>query len=167
MLFSSVTFIYYFLPILLLVYFFVSNKYKNLVLLIFSLIFYFLGEPKYIIFLLLSCVLNYYFGKRIESNKNKKIWLVVAVIYNVGQLFIFKYTDFFIENINTLFNSNINYLYLVMPIGISFYTFQALSYVIDIYYKKHESASSLVEFMTYISLFPQLIAGPIVRYIDI
>ena len=166
MLFSSISFLYYFLPILFLVYFLVKNKYKNLVLLLFSLIFYFLGEPKYIIVLLLSCIVNYYLGKLIEK-KNSKFYLTLAIIYNVGSLLIFKYTDFFIFNINSLFNLNIPYLYLIMPIGISFYTFQTLSYVIDIYRKKHKSASNLLDFMTYVSLFPQLIAGPIVRYSDI
>jgi len=167
MLFSSVTFIYYFLPIVLFVYFMVPNKYKNLILLIFSLLFYFLGEPKYIIILILSCILNYFFGNRISESKNKKLWLVIAIIYNVSQLLVFKYTDFFIENINNIFNNSINYLYLVMPIGISFFTFQALGYVIDIYRNKHKPASSLINFMMYISFFPQLIAGPIVRYIDV
>ena len=131
MLFSSVTFIYYFLPILLLIYFIVKDKYKNLVLLIFSLIFYFLGEPKYIFILILSCILNYIFGKKIYTSKNKKIWLIISLIYNIGQLLIFKYTDFFIENINNILNTNINYLYIIMPIGISFFTFQALGYIID------------------------------------
>ena len=155
MLFSSITFIYYFLPVLLLVYFIVPKKYKNLVLLIFSLIFYFLGEPKYIVILILSCLLNYYFGKKVSTDKNKKLWLIISVIYNVGQLLIFKYTDFFIENINNVFNSSINYLYIVMPIGISFFTFQAMGYVFDIYMGKHKPASKLLDFMTYISLFPQ------------
>ena len=167
MLFSSITFIYYFLPILLLVYFIVPKKYKNLVLLIFSLIFYFLGEPKYIVILILSCLLNYFFGKKVSADKNKKLWLIISVIYNVGQLLIFKYTDFFIENINNVFNSSINYLYIVMPIGISFFTFQAMGYVFDIYMGKHKPASKLLDFMTYISLFPQLVAGPIVRYSDV
>ena len=167
MIFSSITFIYYFLPILLLVYFLVPKKYKNLVLLIFSLIFYFLGEPKYIVILILSCLLNYFFGKKVSTDKNKKLWLIISVIYNVGQLLIFKYTDFFIENINNVFNSSINYLYVVMPIGISFFTFQAMGYVFDIYMGKHKPASKLLDFMTYISLFPQLVAGPIVRYSDI
>ena len=167
MLFSSITFIYYFLPILLLVYFLVPKKYKNLVLLIFSLIFYFLGEPKYIVILILSCLLNYFFGKKVSTDKNKKLWLIISVIYNVGQLLIFKYTDFFIENINNVFNSSINYLYIVMPIGISFFTFQAMGYVFDIYMGKHKPASKLLDFMTYISLFPQLVAGPIVRYSDV
>ena len=167
MLFSSITFIYYFLPVLLLVYFLVPKKYKNLVLLIFSLIFYFLGEPKYIVILLLSCILNYFFGNKVHDSKNKKFWLIISIIYNVGQLLVFKYTDFFIENINSIFNSNINYLYIVMPIGISFFTFQAMGYVFDIYMGKHKPAKKLLDFMTYISLFPQLVAGPIVRYSDV
>ena len=166
MLFSSISFLYYFLPILFLVYFIVKNKYKNLVLLLFSLLFYFLGEPKYIIVLLLSCLVNYYLGKLIEK-KQSKFYLTIAIIYNICSLLIFKYTDFFIFNMNSLFSLNIPYLYLVMPIGISFYTFQTLSYIIDIYRKKHKSASNLLDFMTYVSLFPQLIAGPIVRYSDI
>ena len=167
MLFSSITFIYYFLPILLLVYFIVPKKYKNLVLLIFSLIFYFLGEPKYIVILILSCLLNYFFGKKVNDSKNKKLWLIISIIYNVGQLLVFKYTDFFIENINNIFNSGINYLYIVMPIGISFFTFQAMGYVFDIYMGKHKPASRLLDFMTYVSLFPQLVAGPIVRYSNV
>jgi len=167
MLFSSISFIYYFLPVLLIFYFLLSNKYKNIILLIFSLIFYFFGEPKYIIVLLLSCFINYYLSKLIEKNKHKKLYLLLAVSYNVVQLLVFKYTDFFIENINNLFNSNLSYMYIVMPIGISFFTFQALGYVIDVYNKKHKPAKNIINFMTYICLFPQLVAGPIVRYSDI
>ena len=129
--------------------------------------YYFLGEPKYILVLLMSCFINYYFSKFIEKGKYKKIFLLLCVIYNVGQLLIFKYTDFFIDNINNIFGVNIPFMYIVMPIGISFFTFQALGYVIDVYNGKHKSAPSLVNFMTYISLFPQLIAGPIVRYSDV
>jgi len=166
MLFSSITFIYYFLPILLLIYFIVPSKYKNLVLLIFSLLFYFLGEPKYIIILILSCVLNYIFSKLIYK-KHSKLILLIACIYNILQLLIFKYTDFFIDNINNIIGLNIPLMYIVMPIGISFFTFQALGYVIDVYNNKHKPAKSLLDFMTYVCLFPQLIAGPIVRYSDI
>lgn len=166
MLFSSVSFLYYFLPILLFLYFIVFRKHHNLVLLVFSLLFYFLGEPRYILVLLLSCFLNYYFGKKVTGD-HKKIWLIVAVLYNVGQLFVFKYTDFFIDNINHLFHTNFNFLYIAMPLGISFFTFQALAYVIDVYRNKHEASHCLLDFMTYISLFPQLVAGPIVRYSDI
>ena len=166
MLFSSITFIYVFLPILLITYYITPTKYKNIILLIFSLLFYSLGEPKYIIILILSCIINYYLSKLLNK-KYKKIILIIAIIYNIGQLFIFKYTDFFISNINTIFKSNISLTYIIMPIGISFFTFQALGYVIDVYNKNHKPAKSLLEFMTYISLFPQLIAGPIVRFSDI
>ena len=166
MLFSSITFLYYFLIILFIVYFITPKKYKNIVLLIFSLLFYFFGEPKYIIVLLLSCIINYIFGNLVVG-KNKKIFLIIACIYNIGQLLIFKYTDFFIDNINSIFNSNIPFTYTVMPIGISFFTFQALGYVIDVYRGKHKPASKLTDFMTYVSLFPQLVAGPIVRYSDV
>ena len=167
MIFSSITFIYYFLPILLLIYFIVSSKYKNLVLLFFSLLFYFLGEPKYIIILILSCIINYYISKLIEKRKHKKLYLIIGLTYNILQLLIFKYTDFFISNINTIFKTNFSYLYLVMPIGISFFTFQAISYIVDVYNKKHKSADTLITFMTYLCLFPQLIAGPIVRYSNV
>jgi len=167
MLFSSITFLFYFLPIFLLIYFLTPKKYKNIPVLVFSLIFYFLGEPKYIVILILSCFINYYLSKLIEIKKQAKLYLLITLFYNVGQLLIFKYLDFFINNINNIFNINIPYTYLVMPIGISFFTFQALGYIIDVYNKKHKSAQNIIEFMTYISLFPQLIAGPIVRYSDI
>ena len=166
MLFSSITFLYYFLVVLLLVYFLSPKKYRNFILLVFSLLFYFLGEPKYIVILILSGVLNYFFGNMVLL-KHKKFFLAVACIYNIGLLLFFKYTDFFITNINSLLGSNIPLLYIVMPIGISFFTFQALSYVIDIYNGKSKPANSLIDFMTYLSLFPQLVAGPIVRYDDI
>ena len=167
MLFSSILFIYYFLPLLLIVYFLMPSKYKNLVLLMFSLLFYFLGEPKYIIILLLSCIINYILGKQIEKSKYPKVYLIISLIYNIGQLLVFKYTDFFINNVNNIFGINIPYLYIVMPIGISFFTFQIIAYIIDVYNKKHKSAKNIINFMTYVCLFPQLVAGPIVRYIDI
>ena len=164
MIFSSILFIYYFLPLLLIIYFIIPSKYKNLVLLIFSLLFYFLGEPKYIIILIISCIVNYILSKQIEKNKHAKLYLIISLLINIGALFIFKYTDFFISNINSIFNTNIGYMYLVMPIGISFFTFQALGYIIDVYNKKHKPAKNIINYMTYICLFPQLIAGPIVRY---
>jgi len=167
MLFSSITFLFYFLPIFLIVYFITPKKYKNIPILIFSFIFYFVGEPKYIIILILSCIINYYLSILISKNNKSKLYLIIAIIYNIGQLLIFKYIDFFISNINSIFNINIPYTNIVMPIGISFFTFQALGYVIDVYNKKHKPAKGILEFMTYISLFPQLIAGPIVRYIDV
>ena len=167
MIFSSITFIYYFLPLLLIAYFIIPSKFRNLILLIFSLIFYFLGEPTYIIILLLSCFINYFLGKQIEKSKKKKLFLILALLYNIIQLLVFKYTDFFIENINNIFNSSIGLMRIAMPIGISFFTFQALGYVIDIYNGKVKSSKSLLNFMTYICLFPQLVAGPIVRYADV
>ena len=167
MLFSSITFIYFFLPLLLIIYFIMPPKYKNLILLIFSLIFYFLGEPKYIIILLTSCLVNYYLSKIMFKVKYPKLILTIAILYNVIQLLIFKYIDFFITNINTLINTNIPLTRIIMPIGISFFTFQTLGYIIDVYRKKHAPADNLINFMTYVALFPQLVAGPIVRYIDV
>ena len=164
MLFSSITFIYFFLPLLFLVYFITPTKYRNIPLLIFSLIFYFLGEPKYIIVLILACIINYYLSKLMKHKKYSKLILVISLIYNIGQLLYFKYTDFFITNINNIFNLDISLLHVIMPIGISFFTFQIIAYMIDVYNKKHKPAKKLLDFMTYVSLFPQLIAGPIVRY---
>ncbi|MEG0022374.1 MAG: MBOAT family O-acyltransferase [Bacilli bacterium] len=170
MLFSSISFIYYFLPFLLLIYFLVPFKFKNIILLIFSLLFYAYGEPKYIIILLLSCLINYLLGKMVYKNlenKKSKLFLIIAISYNIVQLLYFKYTDFFIENINNIFSSDIPLLRVIMPIGISFFTFQVLSYVIDIYNKKVEPSKSFINFSTYVCLFPQLVAGPIVRYVTV
>lgn len=165
MVFSSITFLFYFLPLVLLFYFIFHKKGRNVVLLIASLFFYFYGEPKYIIVLILSCVLNYWFGKRIEKDrKHAKSYLIVNLILNFGMLFYFKYFNFVIQNINGLFHTNFSILSIVMPIGISFFTFQATSYTIDIYRQKVSSAKNLWTFATYLALFPQLIAGPIVRY---
>lgn len=170
MLFSSIIFIYFFIPSLLLVYFITPKKYRNIPLLIFSLLFYFLGEPKYIIVLVLSCIINYYLSKLMtykKTKKYKKLFLVIALIYDIGQLLYFKYTDFFISNINNIFNLNISLLHIVMPIGISFFTFQIIAYIIDVYNNKHKPSNKLTDFIMYVSLFPQLIAGPIVRYADV
>lgn len=165
MLFSSITFLFYFLPILLIVYFIVPNKFKNLVLLVFSLIFYAYGEPIYVLILLLSCLVNFVAGLLIEKFPSKgKLILVLTIVYNVGQLIYFKYTDFFIANLNNIFNLSVPLLRIVMPIGISFFTFQTLSYVIDVYRKDVEASHNFLNFATYVSLFPQLVAGPIVRY---
>ena len=170
MVFSSITFLYYFLPILLLIYFIVPFKFKNLVLLIFSLLFYFYGEPTYIWILLLSIIINYIGGLVIgksESKSIKKISLILTIIIDVGLLFYFKYTDFFISNINSLFGSNLSLIHVVMPIGISFFTFQTMSYVIDVYMGNVKYNKNILDFGTYVALFPQLVAGPIVRYKDI
>ena len=167
MLFSSISFIYYFLPILIIIYYVVPKKQRNITLLVFSLLFYFLGEPKYILVLITSCILNYLLGNLIYNKKNKKLFLILAITYNIGILLYFKYTDFFITNVNNILNIELSLLHIIMPIGISFFTFQALGYVIDIYNKKHKPSEKLSDFMTYICLFPQLIAGPIVRYKDV
>lgn len=170
MLFSSISFIYYFLPLLFIAYFITPKKYRNIPLLVFSIIFYFLGEPKYVIILILSCIINYYISKLMVNKKykkHKKTFLILLLIYNIGQLLYFKYTDFFISNINSIFNLNISLLHVIMPIGISFFTFQIMAYIIDVYNQKHKPAKKLTDFMMYVSLFPQLIAGPIVRYADI
>ena len=167
MLFSSIIFIYYFLPILLLFYFIVPFKFKNSILLFFSLLFYFFSEPKYIILLLLSCIINYILSLLIYDNKHKKKLLVLDLLINILLLIYFKYTDFIILNINNIFNTSIPYKYIIMPIGISFFTFQIIGYIIDVYKKNHKPAKNIFEFMTYVSLFPQLIAGPIVRFSDI
>jgi len=166
MVFSSISFLYYFLPITLLLYFIVPKKIKNFILLIASLAFYFYGEPRYIIVLILSCVFNYYYGKYLEKSPDsiKKYLLIINLVINFGILFYFKYFNFFLDNINHLFKTNLTWTSIIMPIGISFFTFQATSYVIDIYNKKVKSANNIFDFATYLSLFPQLIAGPIVRY---
>ena len=159
MLFSSITFLFYFLPILLIIYFIVPKKFKNLVLFIFSLFFYFYGEPKYGFLLLLSCIINYIMGSIIDKHrKYGKIFLIIALLYDVGSLLYFKYLDFFIENINNIFKSEIPLFHIIMLIGISFFTFQTISYVVDIYNKKVEPSKSFLNFATYVCLFPQLVA---------
>ncbi len=170
MLFSSIIFIYFFIPLLLLVYFITPTKYRNIPLLIFSLLFYFLGEPKYIIILLLCCTINYYISKLMthkKFKKHKKKLLLLALIYDIGQLLYFKYTDFFITNINNIFNLDLSLLHVIMPIGISFFTFQIIAYMADVYKGVHKPSKNLLDFTMYVSLFPQLIAGPIVRYADV
>lgn len=170
MVFSSLTFIYYFLPIVLLFYFIMPSKYKNLILLLFSLIFYFYGEQGYVLLLIMSCLLNYIFGIIIEKYRHKRVsknLLFLCIILNLSILFYFKYTNFFIKNINFVFNKDFNLLNIVLPIGISFFTFQTISYVIDIYNKKIKPAKNFIDFSCYVCLFPQLVAGPIVRYSEI
>ncbi len=167
MLFSSITFLYYFLPILLIIYFIVPSKYKNLVLLCFSLIFYFFGEPVYILLLIGSSLSGYIHGRLIDASRHTpyaRVWLISSIVVGLGLLGFFKYSNFFIDNINILFGTEITPLAIVLPLGISFYTFQILSYTIDLYRKEVAVQKNPIDFMTYVSLFPQLIAGPIVRY---
>lgn len=167
MVFSSTIFLFFFLPLFLICYFLSKKvKTKNIVLLIFSLFFYAWGEPFYIFLMLLMIVVNYFLTIKMDKDKNKKI-LVFLVIFNLLSLFSFKYINFFIGNINTLFKLNIKELNLTLPIGISFYTFQILSYVIDVYKGRVKIQKSFINLACYVSAFPQLIAGPIVRYSDI
>lgn len=166
MVFSSITFLYYFLPILILVYYIVPSKLRNITILIFSLAFYFYGEPKYVLLLVASFTLNYLFAKMIYKNKSKT-YLMIGVIINILILVYFKYTNFLIFNVNQIFKLSINFLDIVMPIGISFFTFQEVSYLIDVYKERVTPSSSLLNYATYVCLFPQLVAGPIVRYSQI
>ena len=167
MVFSSVIFIFAFLPLFLICYFLPKKiKTKNIVLLLFSLMFYAWGEPYYIFLMLLMIIVNYKLSIKMEEKNSKKI-LIFLVIFNLLSLFSFKYLNFCINNLNSLLNLNIKTLNLSLPIGISFYTFQVLSYVIDVYRGKVNAQKSFINLACYISAFPQLIAGPIVRYTDI
>ena len=168
MVFSSLTFLLAFLPIVLFIYYLVPMRAKNIVLTIGSLVFYAWGEPVYIILMIYSILLNYRFGKLIDkSEKNRKSLFIFTLIINVFILFFFKYYGFVVSVINQLFNINLVVREIPLPIGISFYTFQALSYIIDIYRKKFKPQNNLITFAAYITMFPQLIAGPIVRYEDL
>lgn len=165
MVFSSLTFLLIFLPVLSIIYFLVkNNKAKNYILLLFSLIFYAWGEPIYIIIMLLSILVTYIAGIVINKSKNKKIALFISILLLLSSLLFFKYYNFLIDNINSIFNINIVKSKLSLPIGISFYTFQAISYLIDVYRNKTKVQNNIFYLALYISLFPQLIAGPIVRY---
>ena len=169
MLFSSITFLYYFLPIVFIVYFIVPKSWKNAVLLISSLFFYAWGEPKYVILMVISIFLGYLFGLLIERHRGQtagRIWMILSVAVSLSFLVYFKYADFFIGNFNALFGRDVPLLQIVLPIGISFYTFQLISYTVDVY--RGESAQkNFLHMATYIAMFPQLIAGPIVRYSQI
>lgn len=170
MLFSSIPFLYYFLPIVMLVYFAVPKCVKNGVLLAASLIFYAWGEPKYVVLMIISIVVGYAFGILLGACSAagiRKLLLVCSVLIHVGLLGYFKYADFFIENWNGLTDSSVPLLKLALPIGISFYTFQILSYVVDVYRGEVPPQKNIVKLAAYVAMFPQLIAGPIVRYQDI
>ena len=164
------TFIFIFLPLVIALYFLVNQKLKNIVLLIASVIFYAWGEPKYVAILLLTIVIDY-FGAIIvdkEENQKKKLILLWSVILlNLSVLIYFKYFNFLIDNINLLFRTNIDFIKVIMPIGISFYTFQALSYVVDVYRKEVKAQKNILNLALYIVMFPQLVAGPIVKYHDV
>lgn len=167
MVFASISFLFYFLPICILIYFLSPNKLKNAVLLIFSLLFYFVGEQMYVILLLVSTILDYTCSRCIErfrGTKKAKIFLIISIVGNLGMLGFFKYYDFFVSNINSFIGISIPLLKVALPIGISFYTFQTMSYTIDVYRGEVPAQKNFLTLFTYVSLFPQLIAGPIVRY---
>lgn len=168
MLFSSIPFIYYFLPCVLIAYFIVPFKLKNLVLLVFSLVFYSWGEPRYIFLMMFSIAIAFAEGLLIEKADGKKAKWVLAgsCTIHCALLIYYKYAGFFAENLNML-GFNIPLLKVALPIGISFYTFQILSYLVDVYRKDCKAQKNIISFGAYVSMFPQLIAGPIVRYIDI
>ena len=167
MVFSSLTFLLFYLPAVLAVYYLAPAKLKNLVLFVFSLLFYAWGEPVYVGLMIFSTVLDYCCGRAAEAyrgTKKAKAALIVSVTVNLGLLCLFKYTDFLLTTINGVFGLSIPLLNLPLPIGISFYTFQTMSYTIDVYRGDTKAQKNLISFGAYVSLFPQLIAGPIVRY---
>ena len=169
MLFSGIPFLYYFLPVVLILYFIAPKKLKNTVLLLSSLVFYGWGEPKYVILMVASIIIGYFSGLLIEAKNNKKakkVILFISVFINLGFLAYFKYADFFIENFNAATGLGVPLLRIALPIGISFYTFQILSYSIDVY-RGTPAQRNIINLAAYITMFPQLIAGPIVRYTDI
>lgn len=163
MLFISISFLYYFLPIVIILYFIVPKKFKNFILFLSSIFFYFCGEPIYT-FLMIGEIFIAYVGAMYLEKYRKKSILVSLLAIHIGALGLFKYSDFTINNINQIFGSKIPLLKLALPIGISFYTFQIISYVVDVYRGKVKAQKSFLKLATYVSLFPQLIAGPIVRY---
>ncbi|MBQ3226809.1 MAG: MBOAT family protein [Clostridia bacterium] len=170
MIFSSIPFLFYFLPVVLLIYFAVPKALKNPVLLVSSLIFYGWGEPKYVFLMIATVLLGYVFGLLIERFSGtwlSKLFLVLSVSSSLLALGFFKYADFFIGNFNSLTGMSIPLLRIVLPIGISFYTFQILSYTVDVYRNDVAAQKNPIHLATYVALFPQLIAGPIVRYSDV
>ena len=180
MVFSSMEFLFRFLPLFLLIYFVTKPKYRNVVLLLGSLVFYAYGEPVYVFLMMFSIIFNYSVARRIkrfydievyseiDCSFERNCWLAVAMVFDFGMLFIFKYINFFIEIINTAAGTKIfDSVAVTLPLGISFYTFQITSYIFDVYRLKYQADKSIIKFGTYVSMFPQLIAGPIVQYSDV
>ena len=164
MVFSSLNFMFVFLPIVFGIYFISPRKIRNFILFIASLVFYAWGEPFYVVLMLFSTILNFVYGALVQKYKGKtsaKWILASSVVLNLGILGFFKYTDFFIGNINAWFGASIPLLNLTLPIGISFYTFQMMSYVIDVYRGDAAAQKNFVSFGAYVALFPQLVAGPL------
>ncbi len=170
MLFSSIPFLYYFLPVVLLFYFILPKRMKNAVLLFSSLVFYGWGEPEYVFLMIASIIIGYISGLLIEAFRTKglsQIFLGLSIAINLGFLSYFKYADFFIDNFNAVTGLSVPLLRLALPIGISFYTFQVLSYTVDVYRGNVPVQKNIVNLAAYVAMFPQLIAGPIVRYSQI
>ena len=167
MLFSSLTFLFVFLPIVLITYYLVKPALRNSVLLFASLFFYAWGEPTYLIIMLATIVINYIGARCIEAFSSKKLALAGTIAVDLAFLGYFKYYNFFVENINAIFSSNIDFVEIALPIGISFYTFQSISYLVDVYRGDAKAQKDIYKLALYICLFPQLIAGPIVKYHDV
>ena len=170
MLFSSMTFIYMFLPLVCTAYLLARKDLQNYILLVASIIFYAWGEPSYLAIMIATVLVNYVGANYISRSRNsthRKILLALTICADLSVLFYFKYFNFMAENINALFKANIDFIKVIMPIGISFYTFQALSYVIDVYRDETPAQKDIYKLALYICLFPQLIAGPIVKYHDV
>ena len=170
MLFSSIPFLYYFLPVFLLFYYVAPKKFKNPVLLLASLVFYGWGEPSFVFLMVLSILSGYLFGVGIEKfrgQKGSKVCMILALLVSFGFLAYFKYANFFITNFSAVTGISVPLLKVVLPIGISFYTFQLVSYILDVYWAKVPAQKNFITLATYIVMFPQLIAGPIVRYTDV
>jgi len=169
MVFSSILFLFCFLPIFLVTYHAVGEKLKNVVLLLFSLVFYAWGAPKFVFLLLISLTLNFFIVQKMDRNKaNKKLLLICSLIINVGLLGYFKYANFFVENFNAVLSAfdvrNMEWANIALPIGISFFSFQSMTYTVDVYRGVHKPLNKLSDYLLYILMFPQLIAGPIVRF---
>ncbi len=172
MVFSSLIFLFIFLPVFFAGYYLTPNKYKNITALLGSYFFYAWGAPKFVVILFFSSVFDYILSQKIISKStSKKTWLTISLVMNIGLLAYFKYANFFVDQINLVLSvfgsSSIFWTKIVLPIGISFFVFQKISYVVDVYRGKEKPADHLVDFLLYVALFPQLIAGPIVRYHDI
>ncbi|MGI6017918.1 MAG: MBOAT family O-acyltransferase [Marvinbryantia sp.] len=170
MVFSSLLFMFRFLPVVLILYFAAPVKFRNIILFLFSLFFYAWGEPKYVLLMLCSITVDYLIGRRIQSFKNQgkiraaRSWLVISIVYNLSVLGFFKYADFLIGSVNNVLGTAIPLPGIPLPIGISFFTFQTMSYTIDVYKGATTAQKNWMKYGTYVSMFPQLIAGPIVQY---
>ena len=168
MLFSSLSFLFVFLPLVLITYYLVPKTLKNAVLLVFSLVFYFAGEQELVLLMLLSALLDFFCSLAVEHFRGNRavmrLFLVLSILGNLSLLGYFKYADLLIQSINAILDMQLHFMEIALPIGISFYTFQTMSYTIDVYRGDVKAERNFLDFFTYVTLFPQLIAGPIVRY---